>query len=336
MKILFIGGTKRGYLTLKALIENGENVTGIISLLQDEHEIDRYEAKIKNLAEEFKIPCHETKWMKDKDYREIISNEIFPDVAFVVGCRVLISEEIYTIPPLGTLAVHDSLLPEYRGFAPLNWAILNGEKESGVSLFYLNELMDGGDIVSQKKVRIEANDSAPLLYEKICDETVNAVLETCLLLKEDKTNSIPQNYYESGSFTCSRTPDDGLIDWNLTSNAIHNKVRALTYPYPGAFTYLNFQRLTIWESELINNPPFYKGRIPGRVVNISPSKGFVDVLSGDSILRINTVQLEGQDKASAASVIKSLKISLGLKTSDLLSYILTLENKIQGIQRYER
>ena len=331
MKILFIGGTKRGYLTLKSLIDNGENVAGIISLLQDEHEVDRYEVKIKNLAEESEIPCYETKWMKDKKYHEIISNEICPDVAFVVGCRIMISKEIYTLPPLGTLAVHDSLLPDYRGFAPLNWAIINGEKSSGISLFYLNELMDGGDIVSQKKVCIDANDSAPFLYEKICDETVKAVLETCLLLKEGKANSIPQNYYESGSFTCSRNPEDGLIDWNLTSNAIHNKIRALTYPYPGAFTHLNLQRLTIWESELINNPPFYKGRIPGRVVNISNSKGFVDVLSGDSILRINTVQLEGQDKAPAPLVIKSLKVSLGLKISDLLVYIRVLENKTKGI-----
>jgi methionyl-tRNA formyltransferase len=150
MRTLFIGGTKRGYLTLKRLIRDGANVVGIVSLLQNAHEVERYEKPIKTLAEEYKIPLYETKWLKDKYYEQIIAENIKPDIAFVVGCRVLLPKDIYKIPSLGTFAVHDSFLPDYRGFAPLNWSIINGEDNTGVTLYCLNELMDGGDIVAQK------------------------------------------------------------------------------------------------------------------------------------------------------------------------------------------
>jgi methionyl-tRNA formyltransferase len=336
MRILFIGGTKRGYLTLKSLIDSGANVVGIISLLQDQHEIDNYEKKIEGIAQEAKIFFHETKWMKDADYEEMIAQKINPDIAFVVGCRILIPKEIYEIPKLGTLAVHDSLLPEYRGFAPLNWAIINGEKKTGVSLFYLNEWMDGGDIVAQRDVTIELNDLAPLVYEKICNATISVVLEAHTLFREGKETCIPQNYFEDGSFSCSRTPNDGLIDWSQSTKTIYNKVRALAYPYPGAFTFLDLRRLIIWKAIPISNPPLYKGRIPGRVVNISKSEEFVDVLSNDGILRIYEVQLDGQSKTSAAKVIKSLKSTLGIQISDLLSYIQTLENKIKQAKEHAR
>jgi methionyl-tRNA formyltransferase len=331
MKTLFIGGTKRGYLTLKTLIEGGANIVGIVSLLQDAHEVERYEEPIKTLAEQYKIPLYETKWMKDKDYDEIIAKDIKPDIAFVVGCRILLPKDVYKIPPLGTLAVHDSLLPEYRGFAPLNWSIFNGEDHTGVTLYCLNELMDGGDIVAQKCIPIEAEDTAPLVYERVCEATVNIISEAYHLLSQGKTSRIPQNY-DVGSFTCTRAPADGLIDWSQPTTAIYNQIRALTYPYPGAFTFLDGKRLMLWKAKPVNNPPAYKGRIPGRVVNISKSEECVDVLSGDGILRIYEVQLEGEDKTAAANVIKSIKSTLGLRISDLLNRIQILEQEITRLK----
>lgn len=331
MRTLFIGGTKRGYLTLKGLIERGGNIVGIISLLQDIHEVERYEEPIKALAKQYKIPLYETKWMKDKYYDEIIAKDIKPDIAFVVGCRILLPNDIYNIPPLGTLAVHDSLLPEYRGFAPLNWSILNGEDHTGVTLYCLNELMDGGDIVAQKHVPIKFEDTAPLVYEKVCEATVTIISEVYELMSQGKAHSIPQDY-AIGSFTCTRTPADGLIDWSQPTTAIYNQVRALTYPYPGAFTFLDGKRLMIWKAEPLNNPPAYKGRIPGRIINISKSEECVDILSGDGILRIYEVQLEGENKSAATNVIKSIKSTLGLRTSDLLNRIQVLEQEITRLK----
>ncbi len=177
MNILFIGGTKRGYLTVKALLEQGARVAGIVSLMQDAHEVERFEQPIEQLAQAHNVPHYLSKALKERDYRKLIAAEIKPDVAFVVGCRILLPESIYGIPRLGTLAVHDSLLPNYRGFAPLNWAVLNGEKQTGVTLFYLDERMDGGDIVGQRAVSIPPTATAAEVYENICTQTVGLVLE---------------------------------------------------------------------------------------------------------------------------------------------------------------
>lgn len=327
MKTLFVGGTKRGYLTLKALLDSGVDVVGIISLRQDEHEVERYEEPIKALAKNFNILHYETKWMNDRNYVDLISQQIQADIAFVVGCRILIPKEIYTIPPLGTLAVHDSLLPEYRGFAPLNWSIINGEDHVGVTLFYLAELMDGGDIVAQKRVPIAPDETAPVVYERVCHATIELVLEMCPLLAEDTAPRIKQDY-SKGSFTCARTPMDGLIKWTDPVATIYNKVRALKYPYPGAFTYYTGKRIIIWSAKPHPNPYYYSGRIPGRVVGLSKQEGYVDVLTGDGVLRIFKVQFAREDRAMAANVIQSIRGTLGIRTVDLMNRIEALELKL--------
>src|ERR1044071_2591352 len=223
MTVLFIGGTLRGYLTLKGLVESGAGVAGIVSLRQDDHEVERYEEPIRRLAEDRGIPHRETKWMKDRDYSAWI-RELAPDVAIIVGCRILIPREVYEAPRLGSLAVHDSLLPAYRGFAPLNWAIINGETQTGVTLFYLNEGMDTGDIVAQRSVPIGLTDTAPQVYERVCQATVDVVLEGCGTLEAGSAPRIPQDP-AAGSYTCSRTPGDGEIDWRRPTREIFNLVR---------------------------------------------------------------------------------------------------------------
>lgn len=327
MKVLFIGGTRRGYLALNTLLEMGAEVVGVISLTQDEHETERYEAAIRSLAEKFNVPHYETKWMKDRNWAELIANELRPDIAFVIGCRILIPKEIYQVPPLGTLAVHDSLLPDYRGFAPTNWAILNGERVTGVTFFYLTDLMDGGDIVAQKRVPIGPDDTAPTVYESVCQATIDLIMETYPFLSQGTASRIKQDY-SKGSFTCARTPRDGLIDWSKATKAIYDQVRGLTAPYPGAFTYYKGKRLTVWSASPVANPPYYVGRIPGRVVGFSKSQGYVDVLSGDGILRIFEVQREVENRTAAANVIHSVRITLGLAADDLLQRIQELERQI--------
>lgn len=310
MRILFIGGTKRGYLTLKSLLENSFNVVGIISLKQDEHEKERFEKHIQEIAKKFRVPLYETKWLKNQNYAQLIEKEIKPDVALVIGCRILIKKEIYTIPQLGTLAVHDSLLPNYRGFSPLNWAIINGETETGVTLFYLSELMDGGDIFLQKKILIDKDDTAPQVYDKVCQATVDLTLESLNLLKHGNKIRIKQSY-EIGSFSCSRNPNDGLIDWNKSTIEIYNLIRALTFPYPGAFTFYELKKITILMAKPIDNPFDCCGRIPGRVINVSTDEGYIDVLTGDGILRI--LQIEYENLITEPSkIITSVRCKLGL------------------------
>jgi methionyl-tRNA formyltransferase len=327
VRTLFIGGTRRGYLSLSALLDYGAHVVGIISLEQDQHESDRYEERIRTLAKNRGIPLYQTRWMKDRDYAELISQDIKPDICFVVGCRILIPKCIYELPPLECLGVHDSLLPEYRGFAPSNWSIVNGEDQTGVTLFYLSDLMDGGDIVEQMRIPIGSDDTAPVIYERVCQATVEVLLQVYPLLERGEAPRTKQSN-EAGSFTCSRTPADGWIEWNQPTHTINNQIRALTYPYPGAFTVHQGKRLWIWKAEPVQNPPRYVGRIPGRVISVSSEEGHVDVLTGDGVLRVIEVQKAGEEKVAAACVIKSVRSTLGLRMSDLLERLELLEGRL--------
>jgi len=331
MRTLFIGGTKRGYQTLRALIEHGANIAGILSLRQDEHERERYEAHMRALAAEHQIPLRETKFLKKADFARWVVHDIRPDLAIVVGCRIMLPKSIWGAPPRGTLAVHDSLLPAYRGFAPLNWSIINGENHTGVTLFHINESMDAGDIVAQRKVPIGPGDTAPEVYERVCAATVGMVIDAYPRLADGSARAIPQDE-STATFTCSRTPLDGLIDWHADTQSISCKVRALTNPYPGAFTYLDGRRLTIWRAEPLSGAPGYVGRIPGRVVGVHAAQGHVDVLTRDGVLRIFEVELAGGGTTSAAAVITSVKATLGLRTSDLLARIEVLEAQLAAMQ----
>lgn len=326
MRIVFIGGTKRGYLALKSLIENHAHVVCILSLRQDEHELERYEQPIRELADRHQIPCHESKWLSERDYAGLVA-EARPDLGFVVGCRVLLAKAIYQIPNLGTLALHDSLLPEYRGFAPLNWSIINGRDHTGVTLFYLNESMDGGDILAQKRVVIGPRDEGPVVYNRICEATVDLVLNAVSLFERGNPPRKSQQAFE-GSFTCARVPDDGLIDWKDSTANIFNLVRALAHPYPGAFTFYQGEKLTVWKAEPAESPAPYVGRISGRVVKIARSAGWADVLTGDGILRLRQVQRLDQARQPAAEVLTSIRGTLGLDVLELLKRIKVLESEL--------
>jgi methionyl-tRNA formyltransferase len=239
---------------------------------------------------------------------------------------VLLPEEFYSAFPKGCWAVHDSLLPEYRGFAPLNWAILNDEGETGVTVFQVSEKMDGGDILLQRRIPIGADETAPQLYGRVCESTNEVVLEAYKLLSQGRGSPRAQEY-RAGSFTASRTPADGLIDWAQTTSQIYNLIRALTFPYPGAFTFLQGRRLFVLSAKPKPEAPRYAGRIPGRVVQIHPGVG-VDVLTGDGVLRIIEVSTDGASRLNAASLIRSVRVRLGLDIADLATRLARLEEQV--------
>lgn len=319
MRTLFIGSTRRGFLSLKALLEASVPVAGILSLTQAPHEIERYEAHFRQLAAERNIPIREASQLKDPGLVDWVVRVIRAEVAFAIGLRVLMPEPLWAACPKGCWAAHDSLLPAYRGFAPLNWSIINGETETGVTLFKIDAGMDTGDILLQQQVPIGADETAPQIYEKICAATLSVVVEGFRLLQDDVR---PQTQDPSlASYTCSRIPEDSLIDWCQPTRTIHNLIRALTFPYPGAFTYIKNRRIYVLSARPGPETPPYVGRIPGRVIQVSPD-GWVDVLTGDGVLRLMDISLDGRTLLKPSEVIRSVRSRLGINYAAMMEFFL--------------
>lgn len=267
MRFAFIGGTYRGFELLKELIRiDAKPVTAYI-LKEDDHENEVYSTDIARLLDENGISHSCKKKLAAIDYEKLKSFEL--DFIFVCGWRTIIDFSINQYLGLGMFAAHDSLLPKYRGFAPINWAMINGESETGVTLFRINEgEVDSGNIYGQRKVPISFSDYGWDVYKKITHATIELYVEFIEKFKNNKLESYSQD--ESlATYTCKRSPQDGKINWNLTSVEIYNFCRALAHPYPGGFC--NFENKTFHIRKVSlgkNNGKNFVGCIPGRVISI--------------------------------------------------------------------
>jgi len=223
--------------------------------------------------------------------------------------------------------VHYSLLPQYRGRANVNWAIINGENAVGISIHLVLPELDAGNLLFQQAIDIGAEDTVTSLYDRL-----NAVQErelgTAVLRAIAGEQGIPQSS-DQASYSCARVPDDGEIDWRQPTDVTDRLIRGLTPPFPGAFTHLDTQRLTISHAAPLRDAPTYVGRVPGRVVGRSAGEGWIDVLTADGVLRVfSIVPSISEHPCAAASVIRSTRVKLGLSRLDLLRRITALEDRL--------
>jgi Methionyl-tRNA formyltransferase len=257
--------------------------------------------------------------------------DIKPSVVVISSFNLILPPSILSMCRF--VNVHYSLLPSYRGRANVNWAVINGEVATGITIHLVAPALDGGNVLFQEAVPIMPDDTVTSLYERLnaiqLRELGTAVVRAAL---GDPGN--PQNP-EEATFGCARVAADGEIDWTQTSLAIDRLIRALTPPFPGAFTHLDMEKLVIARASPRLNPPAYAGRIPGRIVGRSAAEGWVDVLTGDGVMRLFEVAVAPLTGApcSAAAVIRSTRSSLGLSRLDLLRRITTLEDRLVKIER---
>jgi methionyl-tRNA formyltransferase len=231
------------------------------------------------------------------------------DMLFAVSWRYLIPPALYSRFRRGAFIFHDSLLPHYRGFAPTVWAIINGATRSGVTLFQIAERVDAGDIVDQQAFPIGPDETIAEVMEQATQTYLLLLERNITTLLEGEIVTTPQDE-AAATYTCRRLPEDNLIDWSQATTQVYNLIRAVSYPYPGAFTYWQDQKLTIWQAQTIPDAHSYVGRVPGRVVEVQPGKG-VTVLTGDGSLRLVLVQLEGHDPIQADKILTKLSYTLG-------------------------
>jgi methionyl-tRNA formyltransferase len=253
---------------------------------------------------------------------------IGPDFVVISSFNRILPKNILALSEF--INVHYSPLPQYRGRANVNWAIINGEDSAAISIHHVSEGLDDGGILYQELVSIGANDTATSIYARL-----NAIQERELGPAVHRALAgaagSSQNQAEA-TYGCARLPEDGEIDWRQKTIAIDRLIRGLSPPFPGAFTFLNGRRLRVLRAAPRHDAPRYEGRIPGRVVNLSRSEGWVDVLTGDGILRVHDVATDTGVTCAAATLISSTRMSLGLSRLDLLRRVEALEARLVALE----
>jgi len=268
-----------GYRCLEELIRQDADIA-LVFTHDDSPSEEIWFASVRELAERQGIPV----MTSDINLRENVEllKELAPDLLLSFYYRTMIREEVLEIPRLGALNLHGSYLPKYRGRVPVNWAVINGESETGATLHYMVQKPDAGDIVDQEKVAIGFTDTALDVFNKVTQAAVTVLSRSFAPLIEGRAQRVPMDL-SRGSYFGGRRPADGLIDWHRSALEIYNLIRGVTHPYPGAFTTLKGKKIVIWSAV----PREGEGE-PGTIVSLAP----LLVGTGSGLLEIRSLQEE--------------------------------------------
>ena len=302
-RVLFIGSKSLGLECLKTLWEIKPEVLQGIVTINDENDTRSVKKEIQEFAREKGLPfyCGNSNKMLEKAIKETS-----PHLVIVVGWYTIIPPHILYKVKAGFIGLHNSLLPKYRGGSPLIWAIINGEKKVGISLFYITEEMDAGDILGQKSIMVEKGDYISDILSKLKEKAVELMHEVYPLLLEGKAPRIPQDHTQA-TYCAQRYPFDGEINWQWSNSKIYNFIRAQSDPYPGAFTFWQERKLYVWKALPLEVTIY---GTPGQIAWVKEDGVYV-VCGNNKPLILQEVQWEGGLKAPANRILNSIKIRLG-------------------------
>ncbi|WP_278549199.1 formyltransferase [Cloacibacillus evryensis] len=272
-----------GCLCLEELIKDGANVAAVFTHEDDPNE-NIWFRSVKEIAEKNGIPVRTPKKLEADEIEYF--NSLAPELVLSFYYRALIPKAVLDAPRLGAYNLHGALLPKYRGRACVNWAVLNGERETGATLHVMTERADRGDIVDRQAVPIEFTDTAYDVFMKVAEAARQIVARR---LPELEAGSAPRRPQDESAATCfgRRRPEDGKIDWSKSAEEIYNLIRAVTHPFPGAFTELAGKKYYIWKAR-----PIKGGAKPHTIVSENPPV----IGTGDGLLEILRLQPEGGEE----------------------------------------
>jgi len=260
------------------------------------------ESAVKKYAVQKKLPVLQPEKLKDPNFIQTLQS-LKADLQVVVAFRML-PELVWNMPPLGTINLHASLLPQYRGAAPINWAIINGEKETGVTTFKLQHEIDTGNILLQEKISIADNETAGSLHDKMMYTGADVLLQTIRQIEDGTIKETPQpsaaNFQQSTQApkifneTCK-------IDWNQPVNKIYNLIRGLS-PSPSAFTYLDEKKLKIFSAE---KEKTNQSDEPGKI--FTDNKSFLKFSAKDGFISLKEIQLEGKKRMNIKDFLRGYR-----------------------------
>ena len=309
MRIIFMGTSQFAVPTLKAIINS--DVELLCAITQPDRPSGRklktIPSPVKEVALESNVPLHQPERVRKREFIEEVLKPLSPDLIVVVAFGQILPEAILSLPPLGCVNVHPSLLPRYRGAAPIQRAIMNGEKETGVTVMFMDEGEDTGDVILQEKMEIDISDTAERLSQRLAELGAQLVRKA---LKIAEDGPLPRQVQDHSkvSYAPRLSREDGLIDWKKSAFEIHNLIRG-TIPWPGAYTtFGEAVRLKIWESRLLESPQ--PSAPPGTIIDVLSDEGVV-VSTGDAGLLITTVQPANKSKMAASAFVNGYRLKTG-------------------------
>ncbi|MFH1037402.1 MAG: bifunctional UDP-4-amino-4-deoxy-L-arabinose formyltransferase/UDP-glucuronic acid oxidase ArnA [PVC group bacterium] len=264
MKAIVLAYHSIGCVGIEALLRHGFTIPAVFTHRDDPDE-NIWFRSVAELAAAQGLPVYAPDTINHPLWVERI-RELAPDFIFSFYYRKMVSKKILEIPPRGALNLHGSLLPRYRGRCPINWVLVNGEKETGVTLHYMTPHPDDGDIVTRRAFPIGEDDTAVTLFDKAAEASKELLDEILPLLEKGTAGRTPQDHSRATYFG-GRTPADGRIDWSKSAREIRNLVRAVTHPFPGAFTFAGDRKLFVWQAAASPND---RGVRPGGVISADP------------------------------------------------------------------
>ena len=305
MKIIFMGTPDFSVGTLRELAKAGHEIAGVIS------QPDKPKGRGKNLqptpvkeaAMELGLPVYQPQKVRDPEFIQVMK-ELNPDVIVVVAFGQIIPKEILHMPKYGCINVHASLLPAYRGAAPIQWAVINGDKVSGVTTMQMAEGLDTGDMLLKAETVIEKEDTAETIHDRLSEMGKDLLLET--LEKVEKGEIVPQKQDDSLSCYAKMLKKDmGKIDMNWDAAKVERYIRGMN-SWPSAYTTFRGKTLKLWRANVLAENT---GEKPGTVVDVLKNSFIVQ--TGDGCLEFLEVQLEGKKRMDAGSFLRGVKIEKG-------------------------
>jgi methionyl-tRNA formyltransferase len=311
-RIVFMGTPDFAVPSLKVLLDRGENV--VCAVTQPDRPKGRgrkiMEPPVKKLALQASIPVLQPESVKGDDFLAELRT-YKPDIIALTAYGKILPTSILNLPPLGTINVHGSLLPKYRGAAPIQWALINGEKETGVTIMQMDEGMDTGDILLQEKLPVNVKDTAGSLAVKMAELGGEALGRALDLLRANKLSPIKQDN-EQASIAPLLKKEDGLVDWSHSAVQISCRIRGLD-PWPTTYTTLVGKRLRLFSPEVVDRSLcLCKGPSsePGTVCRADRS-GLL-ITTGDGCLLIKEIQAEGSRRMSVDAYLSGRSIQSGI------------------------
>ena len=309
-RVIFMGTPEFAVASLKALLDAGMNIVAVVTAPDKPAGRGQkvQETDVKKFAKNLDIPILQPDKLKNTEFLGKLQS-LQADLNIVVAFRML-PELVWSMPRLGTINLHASLLPQYRGAAPINWAIMNGESITGVTTFFIEKEIDTGKIIFSEKVEITDNDTAGSLHDKLMNVGANLLVKTAVSIWDNNYNMASQ-HTEATTTSLKTAPkifkEDCKIHWNHSLDNIYNFVRGLS-PYPAAWTVLsnieNDQKLSVkifeTQKEEINH-----GLIHGTL--ISDEKKFVKVAVNGGYLSLKTIQVEGKKRLEIEEFLRGFK-----------------------------